>query len=199
MEYDTFSYASIQTVYSSTDHLMSEMINPDLKYSSLSTLEPAQWYPHSFQRVPMPPNGTQYFMNSAFGSRQPDGVASPIPSQPPPMLARQGTPSKHPSSASSRALNSGGSDHTPSTPPDEATYSFHNQCDPWSSQTPSQMVQMTGMSDGVKLGDVNSLDDEVFQEFHEEKTTELPSGATLCQAWEVASRWIRWAKQNPSI
>ncbi|KAK8140422.1 hypothetical protein PG984_000488 [Apiospora sp. TS-2023a] len=83
------------------------------------------------------------------------------------MFARQETPSdEHSSSAS-------GSEHTPSTPPDETTYSFHNQCDPWSSQTHSQMVQMTGMSDGVKLGDVNSLDDEL-QGFPEEKMTELP-------------------------
>ncbi|KAK7952486.1 uncharacterized protein PG986_008214 [Apiospora aurea] len=120
----------------------------------------------------MAPSSTQYFTAPAYTGRQSDGVTTPIPSLPAPMHARQETPSEH--SASSSELSSGSSDHIPSTPPDEAAYPFQNHYDPWSAQSPLQMVEMTGMSDGVKLGDVNSLDDEVFQGFHEEKTTELP-------------------------
>ncbi|KAK7969210.1 hypothetical protein PG988_008283 [Apiospora saccharicola] len=167
MAYDTFPFHSMQQpVYHSTDH-MGEVIDPSLRYSPFASFEPTAYYSQGFPRGPMPPNNTPYFINHAWGSHQPDGVTTPIHSQPPLMFARQETPSdEHSSSAS-------GSEHTPSTPPDETTYCFHNQCDPWSSQTHSQMVQMTGMSDGVKLGDVNSLDDEL-QGFPEEKMTELP-------------------------
>lgn len=153
-------------VYHSTDHV-GEMVDPNLKYSTFPSPESTHWYPQGFSRGPMVPNDTYYVMNPPWGGRQPDGVSTPIHFQPPSMFARQGTPSGHSSSAS-------GSEHTPSTPPDESTYTFPNHCDPWASQTPSQMVQMTGMSDGVKLGDVNPLDDEVFQGYHEEKPTELP-------------------------
>ncbi|KAK8090114.1 hypothetical protein PG997_005075 [Apiospora hydei] len=172
MAYDTFSFSNTQAVYPSADHLVGEMIDPGLKYSNLAALEPTQWYPYSFPRALMAPNSTQYFTAPAYTGRQSDGMTTPIPSLPAPMHARQETPSEH--SASSSDLSSGSSDHIPSTPPDEAAYPFQNHYDPWSAQSPSQMVEMTGMSDGVKLGDVNSLDDEVFQGFHEEKTTELP-------------------------
>ncbi|KAK8019798.1 hypothetical protein PG990_004936 [Apiospora arundinis] len=151
------------------------MLDPDLKYAGLSTEEPSQWYTHGFQRLPLPPDGTQYFMNPAFSVRHPNGAATPMPSHPTHMLGRQTTPSDHASSASSRALSPGSSDNAPSTPSDETDYSFHAQCAPWGTQTQSQMVQLTGMSDGVKLGDVNSLEDDVLHGFPEEKTiTELP-------------------------
>ncbi|KAK8113633.1 hypothetical protein PG999_005702 [Apiospora kogelbergensis] len=154
--------------YASADHMV---LDPSLKYAGLSSQEPSPWYPQSFSRVSLPPDGSQYFMNIVFDARQPDGVTTPIHSLPPPMFGRQGTPSDHASSVSSSALSPGSSDNAPSTPPDEAAYSFPTQCGTWKPQAQSQIVQLTGMSDGVKLGDVNSLEDDVLRGFHEEKTT----------------------------
>ncbi|KAK7934520.1 hypothetical protein PG985_000015 [Apiospora marii] len=52
---------------------------------------------------------------------------------------------------------------------------FHDHDSPLPAETtPSQVVQLTGLSDGVSLGDVNPLDDEILQGFPEPDQPMLP-------------------------